>query len=62
MKVAYHGQQQQIKGPMCVRELILAAGLDPDLVFAVCGGKVLKLDDVVADETEVELMDAMAGG
>ena len=56
------GREVQLHGRRRVRELLAELGVLPETVLVIRGRDLLTIDEVVAEEDEVELRPVISGG
>ncbi|HEY7601599.1 MAG TPA: thiamine biosynthesis protein ThiS [Methylomirabilota bacterium] len=56
------GREVQLQGRRRVRELLAELGVLPETVLVIRGRDLLTIDEVVAEDDEVELRPVISGG
>jgi sulfur carrier protein len=56
------GREVELKGRRRVRELLAELGVLPETVLVIRGRDLLTIDEVVAEDDEVELRPVISGG
>ncbi len=62
IKVIYRDKVWEVPGRQTVREVILAAGLNPATVLGVRKGKLALDSEVLGEDDEIKLIAIISGG
>ena len=62
MKVIFRGREQEVQGPMKVKDLLKLLGLLPEAAVVLRNGEPVTEDETLRDEDEVRVISAISGG
>ena len=62
VKLTYRDKKWELHAGMTVRDAILKCGLNPELVLAVRGGKLVNEATILKEGDEIKLVAVISGG
>jgi len=62
MRVIFRGREQEVQGPIKVKELLEMLGLLPELAVVLRNGEPVTEDETLREGDEVRVISAISGG